>query len=363
MINVSCFCFGDLGVQQHGRNFLYALGKLDRIALLPWDKIPQSDKLPPFIRFCLNNARGRIEHNVGLGIGVFDCMGGIVGTKKIAYTVWETTKIPVCQMRYLENVDEIWIPSTWGKSVLVQNGVPPRMIKVVPEGVDPERFKPLESKLSASSERPFRFLCVAKWEKRKGIDLLIKAYIKAFQPDDVVELVLHCHNRHIYQFDLRAALDGLHLPPHPPIRVSYPVSESRLVDLINDCDAFVLPTRGEGWGLPIIEAMACAKPVIVTDHGSYLDFVNADNAFLVPVRQMVAVDDPLVFNPEKDYGLWAEPDVKALEQIMRHVFEYRDEARIKGQLARKQIASAWTWNHAAKKAWACLQPHIDGIGP
>ncbi len=300
MINVSCFCFGYPGIKQHGRNFVAALGRFDEIALFPLDDVPPLRTLSPFVQNSLRNATGPVKGNVGLGIGVVNRMAHIVGKKKIAFIIWETSNIPPNELQLLGKIDEIWTPSTWGKNILTQNGVAANKVKIVPEGVDVNRYKPKKTDNSTKKHRPFRFLCVGKWEQRKGIDILLQAYAKAFKPNEAVELVLHCHNPFIDHFSIEAAVYRLKLPSHAPIRTSYPVSEAALVDIINDCDAFVLASRGEGWGLPIIEAMACAKPVIVTDYGGYRDFVNAENAYLILVKKMVDVDDPIFFDPNTD---------------------------------------------------------------
>jgi len=358
MINISAFCFGNLGVQKHGYNFIKALGKYDNIALFPWDRVPPVYRIPPFLKYCLRNARKEtIEHNIGIGIGVMNRMPLIIGSKKIAFTVWETSKIPIPELEHLKHADEIWIPSTWGKTLLEQNGIHPDRVNVVPEGVDTQLYKPRPLKGRAASNDRFRFLCVGKWEKRKGIDVLLKAYGKAFKVEDPVELVLHCFNPQTPRLDIRAAIAKIALPPHPHIRYSSPVNEMDMVDLYNSCDAFVLPSRAEGWGLPVIEAMACAKPVIVTNHSAYLDFVNSSNGYLVDVKTMVKVKDPGCFGSDLDYGEWAEPDEEHLQWVLRYVFEHQQEASAIGRIAREDIAKSWTWDHAAARAQQYLKRH------
>ncbi|NER22207.1 MAG: glycosyltransferase family 4 protein [Symploca sp. SIO1C2] len=354
MININSFCFGYLGVQKHGGNFMVALSRYDEIALFPWDIVPPQQYIPPFFQQCLLNAKKASNSNIGLGIGVMNRMPYIVGGKKIAFTVWETSQIPPTELKHLQDVDEIWMPSTWGKTLLEQNGINSDRVKVVPEGVNTQRYKPRDKEEESTSHRRFRFLCVGKWEKRKGIDILLRAYANTFRTDEPVELVLHCYNPQIPDFHLKAAIAQLNLPPHPPIRYSPPVTESAMVDIYNNCDAFVLLSRAEGWGLPIIEAMACAKPVIVTDYSGYRDFVNSSNGYLVKVKKMVKVKDPQFFSSELDYGEWAEPDSEHLQWVLRYVFEHPQEARNIGTIAREDVVKSWTWNHAAYKAWKQL---------
>jgi glycosyltransferase involved in cell wall biosynthesis len=84
-------------------------------------------------------------------------------------------------------------------------------------------------------------------------------------------------------------------------------------------DCFVLATRGEGWGMPVIEAMACGVPVIATDWGAQCDYMTADNAYPVPVERLVPA---LAKCPYYAGFQWAEPSYSHLRRLMRHVFEH-----------------------------------------
>lgn len=359
MININAYCFGYLGVQKHGRNFIQALSRYDDIALFPYDLIPLLEEISPFFQQCLINAQNcNIDRNIGIGIGVMNRMPFIVGRKKIAFTVWETSKIPTRELEYLSQVDEIWIPSTWGKENLEQNGIPSKQIKVVPEGVDPHVYKPIFMESQKGPRVIFRFLCIGKWEKRKGIDVLLKAYSNEFKPEEPVELIIHCHNPNIphLSYLIRHSIAAMKLPDHPPIKYSPPVDESTLVKLYNSCDAFVLPTRAEGWGLTILEAMACGKPVIITNYGAHLDFANDKNSYLIDVKEMVRVYDPhSSFEPTLEYGEWAEPDQAHLQWLLRYVFQNQQKSGEIGQQARIDVVNQWTWKHSSAKAWKLLQ--------
>lgn len=359
MINVHCACFGILGVQQHGRNFVSLLKNFDEIALFPWDHTPARELLVPEIQQALLNAESNVDENPGIGIGIMNRMGLIRGRYRVASIVWETTRIPECELAHLDNIDQIWIPSRWGRDLLIHNGLDARQIRIVPQGVNVCRFTPSPIRSGESASTKFRFLCVGKWEQRKGIEILIKAFCRAFRPDEAVELVLHCHNTNISEFNLQAEIENAAKRPHAPIRASYPVHDLEMANIYNSCDAFVLPSRGEGWGLPVIEAMACTLPVIVTNYSAYLDFVTPENAYLVNVEGMVDVDDPLNFDQEQDFGKWAEPDRAHLEFLLRHVFESREEAAQKGLRAREDIIESWTWQHAVSRAWSTLQKSLE----
>ena len=113
--------------------------------------------------------------------------------------------------------------------------------------------------------------------------------------------------------------------------------------------------RGEAWGLPLSEAMACAKPVIATRYSGLLDFVTDANGYLVDVERLVPVSDDVYYDLATNPGEWARPSVSHLADLMHHVYEHQDEAKAKGRVARQCVIDHWTWEHAAAIAMSELR--------
>jgi glycosyltransferase involved in cell wall biosynthesis len=61
------------------------------------------------------------------------------------------------------------------------------------------------------------------------------------------------------------------------------MTEAQLADLYRACDVFVLPTRAEGWGLPLIEAVAAGLPIITTMHSGHTEFLQHVTDSVLPV--------------------------------------------------------------------------------
>jgi glycosyltransferase involved in cell wall biosynthesis len=276
------------------------------------------------------------------------------GSKTICYTVWETSRVPARFIENLHRFDEVWIPTDWGASIFKAAGIPSTKIRVVPEGVDCSLFCPA---LAQKQRATYQFLYVGKWEERKGTADLVKAFTLEFKPTEPVVLLMHFGHDEIHNRSVRDLLKeelAKSSNPDPRISISTRLPAADLVRLIQCSDAFVLPTKAEGWGLPILEAMACALPCIVTNYGGHLTFANAHNSYLIDIEKMCPVADRHFFPSHLEWGQWAQPDIAHLRHLMRHVFENQEEARQKGRIAWTDAVS-WNWINAADIALQALQ--------
>jgi glycosyltransferase involved in cell wall biosynthesis len=187
-----------------------------------------------------------------------------------------------------ELVDEVWAYSHHVRETYVQSGVPAERVRVVPLGVDTERFRPDVAPFPLKTGKRFKFLFVGGTIWRKGIDLLLDAYGRAFTASDDVCLVIKDMGNGSFYRDqtAEALLARFRAQPDAP-EVEYlarALSEEELAGLYTACDCLVHPYRGEGFGLPIAEAMACGLPVVVTGAGAALDFCDGERGYLVPAR-------------------------------------------------------------------------------
>jgi glycosyltransferase involved in cell wall biosynthesis len=224
-------------------------------------------------------------------------------------------------------------------------------VVVVPNGVDTKIFTPEGPTSRPQGARKFIFLFVGGPIRRKGVDLLLEAYKAAFDPGEDVSLILaisgsagvYQHNSLLPQIQ-RAANDP-HYPHVQPLLDSF--DDAMLASLYRGCDAFVLPYRGEGFGMPLLEAMACGKPVITTALGPSKDFCSEKTAYLVSAREEYVLDDPPPLGPLVGRFTCFEPDFADLVRALRHVYEHRDEAAQRGRLAAKRVRQEFSWPRVA----------------
>ncbi|NJO04914.1 MAG: glycosyltransferase family 4 protein, partial [Chloroflexaceae bacterium] len=236
------------------------------------------------------------------------------GSYRIGFTMHEADRLPASWVAQANLMHEVWTTSTWGAEVFGASGVQ-RPISVIPLGVDTEHFSPAAAPRPLLTERTV-FLSVFEWGPRKGWDVLLRAYRAAFRATDPVLLLLKLDCRQPAVNPLRA-MAHLLPDPSPPVGVLYNqnLSGEQLNALYQCADCFVLPTRGEGWGMPILEAMACAVPAIATDWSAQTAFLNATNGYPLPIRGLVDTGQEMPYYRE---GRWAEPDEHALVDLLRH---------------------------------------------
>jgi len=266
---------------------------------------------------------------------------------------WEFGPIPRDWRRGIEDgVDEVWACSRHVRDGYLASGLDPEIVKVVPHGIDPLRYRPGLTPLPLpGAGTGYRFLFVGGLLWRKGADLLLDAYRAAFTRHDDVTLIVKDFGRGgPYQpQDAEERVRAMAADPAGP-RVHFMserLTDDELPRLYASADCLVHPYRGEGYGLTVAEGMACGLPVIVPAGGSTADFCDADTALLVPSH-------PLVLESTRVGDMELAGPVSVIEVLvldlarrMRDAYERRDEARETGRRASAHIRAGHTWDAAA----------------
>ncbi|HEV7670224.1 MAG TPA: glycosyltransferase [Thermoanaerobaculia bacterium] len=283
--------------------------------------------------------------------GQADVFGSNRGRIKVGYTMLEVDGFPPDWVRAAQKMDEVWVPSEFNRRGFLESGLK-RPIEIIPLGVDTNYFHPgLSAFPNPLGE--FVFFSAFEWGERKEPGLLLKIFNDEFGCDEPVRLVCKVINRDP-GLKLKEEIRALRLRDQGG-RISFLFNQEfphyQLGSLYRSMDCFVSVSRGEGWNMPLMEAMACGLPAIATDWGAHREFVHEGNAYPLRVRGTI----PAIAKCPYYAGFrWADPDPEHLRHLMRQVFENQAEARAKGAAAAREMAERWTWAHTAKKIVARL---------
>jgi Glycosyl transferases group 1 len=290
--------------------------------------------------------------------------------RMVMFTMFETNRISADWVKAFEEVDEVWVPSQFTLKVFSQSGVPTSKLHVIPIGVDDVRFHPGRLPLFPRKSGEFRFLSVFQWNERKAWDVLLSSYVRTFRRSEDVVLILRsypdrikepCINDRINSFLISLGVSRETAPRIELLPEAIP--DEDMPGLYTSCDCFVLPSRGEAIGLPYQEAMACGLPVIATRWGGHLDFMTDENSYLLNTEGLVEVSHHhRLENPHYRKGmLWAAPSGTHLCKLLRDVFEDKEGARRRGELARETMEKSFTIEKTVECIRERVQFHLEEV--
>lgn len=285
--------------------------------------------------------------------------------KKIIYSMIETHTV---QDRFLDKckmADEIWLPSLSNMEAFGKADTGDIEIIYMPLGVDTELYKPLELTEEQRSifnikPRSFVFLCLCGWSLRKGVDVMLRAYLQQFTASDDVTLLIAARkdgstnkeNIDSIRNDIKKYINMYcPTPENPPhiIHIGDVMEEKTLPILYNMSNCFILPSRGEGFGLPYCEAGACEIPVIATRCGGQLDFLNDDNSFLVDIDGYSVGNQEIrclsSYYEDAPFAVIGENGVNQMKEHMQFIVNNYGEAKVRAGKLRKNLEENFTWQH------------------
>jgi len=255
-----------------------------------------------------------------------------------------------------DQVDEYWVYCSWQRECAIESGIPADKVMIIPLGVDPGRYRPDGPKYPLVTKKKTKLLAVGGIIPRKGMDLLVETYLRTFTANDDVCLVIKglsarwAYNGNSGQEDF-AALPAL-AAAEGAAEIEFigdTLDDDAVASLYRACDALVAPFRGEGFGLPIVEAMASELPVIVTHAGPVFDLCDEDSAYLISAGQSAVSTAVAGAEPGRLGFWWADPDPAELARHMRHVVENPEAARAMGRRARARVLERFTHTRTAMR--------------
>jgi glycosyltransferase involved in cell wall biosynthesis len=264
-------------------------------------------------------------------------------------SAWEGTRVPRERVAAINaRAVLLAVPCAQNRDCFRESGVRAPIL-VLPHGVDPARF-PLLDRVRAGDE-PYTFGTVGALSARKGIDVLVRAFLEEFAPREPARLIL----KSVDEVTVETRGD-----PRIHVLTGFATHDA-LLGLLRALDAFVLPSRAEGFGLCGLEAMATGLPTIATAWSGPADYL--DPADGLPLRFRLVDAAGTKSNGVRYFGEWAEPDREHLRQLLRWLYEHREEGKRMGLLAAARVRRDWTWHRAAVKLRDALDLLARGVSP
>lgn len=230
----------------------------------------------------------------------------------VGFWAWETTLAPDRWMKYDPWMDQIWVPSQFVKDSLERTGfktpifVVPHTIPAQPQHEFPPAGKPLTFLVQFDGQSRV---------SRKRPDLSLQAIQQAaMRSGERVHIIIKTHRG-----------DAVEFSEYPNITVEpidHWLSDAQMDALWRRVDILVSLNRGEGFGLPMAEAMSRGIPVVATYWGAALEYMGPDNSYPVPPLKI----EPCALSGDDYFGSgdWAMPDVEgATLQVMAAMRDLR----------------------------------------
>lgn len=262
---------------------------------------------------------------------------------RIGFPIFELDKFSELEKCHLNSVDKILVCSKWAQKI-VQREIPSKDVVVIPLGVDLNIYN--ENVISERNSSCTVFLNIGKWEIRKGHDILLEAFCKTFGSADNVHLVMVSED--IFHADNNLQWESYYknhkLGDKVTIVKRLP-NEKSLADIISKSDCGVYPTRAEGWGLPILNSMACGKSIIATNYSGQTEFVSIRNSFLVDVDKYEEAYNPPWFIGG---GNWAKISLDQICACMEYVHKTKQEGKLSPNIGGIETARRFSWANSVK---------------
>lgn len=245
----------------------------------------------------------------------------------IGYTYYECQPLPDRFASHLKSVDEIWAPSRFSEQLYREAGVV--NVHYIPQGVNTDLYHPNVKPLKILNAEGFKFLYVSEFNYRKGVDLLLRAYIEEFTSKDKATLILRIFPVPRLLSLIKKLSKGRSGLPKI-VYVEEHVPAEKMPNLYKTCNCYVMPGRGGEVNNTVSEAAAVGTGIIASRCGGYLEFLNPSNSLQLRILGLEPVRE-LSPNWYPKGVKWFKPDLEHLKALMRYAYEHQEEVKEMGK--------------------------------
>ncbi|MAF25501.1 hypothetical protein CL634_08020 [bacterium] len=232
-----------------------------------------------------------------------------------------------CNPKWIEcmnKMDAVIVPSRHVKDIVENTGRVTTKLFIIPEWYYEDIDLNKECNIDLNIDTKFNFLSIAQFTgnepdtDRKNLFYTLKWFCESFSNDKDVGLIIKTNHgrgtkidRHITKNKIRQVLGQVKTGEYPKIHLVHGnMTSDEIISLYRhpDVKCLLSLTRGEGFGLPLLEASACGLPVMATNWSAHLDFLNLGK--FIPIKYKLEeipsdkVDQRIFFQGMK----WANPD-------------------------------------------------------
>lgn len=348
-----------LGVGTHATNFGYALERagIEICLVPPFGSVSVQNES---INRWLKNRETFDPKNPSLMIFDSGFLTQFCGNPRIGFAVFETDDFDPIQLAAIRSCDVVVTPSEWGRRVLKIHGVESQ---VVNEGYDPEQFK-----VQPTPTGTIKFCHIGKHEQRKGGLQVLDCFFKALENEDAY-LEMHCENpfsnnwfaeifHWLNSLGFRWQGTGISFQSvevqfgtwrRAGLTIKICASQSEnLAAVYAGSDCGIFPSKGEGWGLPILECLATGVPAIVGNWTGQSEFLGDTYPKELTLENYHSepANDGIWYHGNR--GNWNVPKDDELTIKIQWAYKYIREFRSTERWAREVARlREYTWDAAA----------------
>jgi hypothetical protein len=253
-----------------------------------------------------------------------------------------------------KHVEYFISPSAWGRSCLINYGIKSDKVFVIPEGVDPTIYHPYNRVRKTNNVK--KILMLGKYESRKGYAEALEAFAIAYDKRKDIELWVKPDwivggSSQIPNEFINLCQKYAHLPI---VVVKGNLGITEIKNLYNEADIFLFPSKCEGWGLPLIEALASGVPTICCDYGGQEEYLMGIDEYIHKIPFKLNRIDCDIYkrhypSEDNDFGTWASFESNDISKLIFRVLDTSDQQlKSNAEIASKLIRDNYKWRFAGE---------------
>lgn len=235
----------------------------------------------------------------------------------------------------------ILTPSEYSKQCMIKAGVE-KPISILQHGIDPSVYSKTQDKTKSGK---FNIIwCGTTHNKRKGLDLAVRAFSEEFKGNNKVQLIVKANKIYNQDTSTETTIQRNLFPGGNDniLIIEDELTDEEIAKLLNDSHIFLNTSRAEGFGIFPLQAMACGTPVITTLTGE-AEYANKDNSLIIES----GIEPTEFVFPYYD-GEWLKPDIESIKSNLRKMYSNYNEYEKQAVENAKVITEKWNWDRIGK---------------